>query len=58
MAETLESLKHPDILINFYEIFNKDCRVSSDISLERIVFIVSNTVFWQNLYVFYKGGFP
>ncbi len=45
IADTLESLKQPDMFMNFYAIFSKDWRVSSDISFERIVFIVSNTVF-------------
>jgi hypothetical protein len=45
----LESLKQPDILINFYAIFNNDCNVSYDNYFDNIAFIVSNTVFSQNL---------
>lgn len=40
MAETLESLKHPDKFINFYDIFRRDCSVSYDMSLPRMAFMV------------------
>lgn len=58
IADTLGSLKQPERLMNFQDIFSKDWRVSYDIYFGRIVFIVSKTVFWQNLYVFYNGGLP
>jgi len=58
MPEVRLSLNTPAKLINLYAIFSNDCRVSSLIYLPMIALTISNMVFWQNLYVFYSGGFP
>jgi len=41
--------------MNFSLILSNDCNTSSGIYFAINALLISNTVFWQNLYVFYNG---
>jgi hypothetical protein len=58
VVDVVLSLNTPLKFMNFSHIFSNDCNTSSGIYFGINAFDISNTVFWQNLYVFSNGIWP